>query len=93
MIVHVHCDGSMGFQYELGDEVVIQDPCPSGPWFNRVIGHAGKIVRFNQDRYDRSWRTRFLYVQHDPDWGPSKCAPWGVAPTIDTYAKARFLMV
>lgn len=92
MIVHVHHDGSEGYEYEIGDVVEITGVIGSSKWLKRAIGRVGPIVELEgKKRGTRKWRIDPLYVRDLPDWGPSHCMPWQVKPTPETYASASII--
>jgi hypothetical protein len=91
MIVHRHGDGSEGYQYEVGDEVVIKDIIARNNWLRRVIGRTAKITRV--DLYRASWRTAKLDVRDSPEWGPVECFPWMLVPTDASRCAATYVAV
>jgi hypothetical protein len=86
MIVHVHSDGSKGYQYEVGDPVVINDCIAWGAWLRRCVGKTGQVSRIYAD--GGSWRTSKMDVRYSPEWGPTECFPWQVEPTEKTPVSA-----
>ncbi len=98
MMIRRHADGSEGFVYELGDVVCVMATIHGG-WFNHAVGWQGPVVGFNgrdgrhaARRPDESHYTTMMDVKEKPDWGPARCMPWQVQPTIETYAAAQVIL-
>jgi hypothetical protein len=83
MIVHRHSDDSEGYEYEIGDVVVIFGTVGGG-WSNHSVGSTGRVERLTNGH----WRIAPLYVRHSTEWGPSYCMPWQIRPTDETRATA-----
>jgi hypothetical protein len=88
MIIHVYGDGSEGFQYEMGDRVVVKRTIHGG-WFDIgptrsehciVKGIKQKDLRFPPE----------LDIQYSSDWGLASCYPWMLEPHAETMADANF---
>lgn len=88
MLIHAHSDGSEGYEYEIGDRVIVKRTIGGG-WFDFGPTRSERCVveRFEDER--PHWRIRLMEVRYSPDWGPARCFPWMVKPHPETIEKAR----
>lgn len=84
MIVHVHADGSEGFEYQPGDRVRVTRTIPGG-WFDvcPVGSDACCVVKVGGRRFDD------VDVKWSDDWGSVACKPWHLIPHAQTLAQAK----
>jgi len=82
MIVHQYSDGSKGFEYETGDQVLINGVIAYDEWLRSCVGKVGVVEQV--DLYRAIWITAKLDVRYSPEWGPAECFPWMVKPTAET---------
>jgi hypothetical protein len=93
MIIHRHSDGSEGYQYEVGDRVIV-DRTIHGGWFDTGPTHAERCVVESIKHFkSTSWRVADLHIRYAADWGPAFCFPWMVKPHDDTLAAASVVLV
>ncbi|WP_273455021.1 hypothetical protein [Nevskia ramosa] len=87
MIIHNYPDGSEGYQYQIGDRVIVNRTIHGG-WFSFGSTHAEKCVVTKIDPRD-SWRIAQIDVRYSDDWGPASCFPWMLTPHAETLKAAR----
>lgn len=78
MIVHRHSDGSEGYQYEVGDRVVVERTIGGG-WFD----HGPTRAEFCTVKYIEKnchWRVAHMQVHHTEGWGLVDVARWDCRP-------------
>jgi hypothetical protein len=89
MIIHVHQDGSEGYEYEPNDAVIVEKTLCGG-WFDSItVGRTDNVVATIEISRNGSWRTAVLRIKNDPNWGTVGCMPWMVKPAEDTYRNAQ----
>jgi hypothetical protein len=95
VIIHRHDDGSEGFEYELGDRVIVNRTIHGG-WFDYGPTRAEYCtVKRRNSRSNRSshWRTDSLEIHYSDEWGWATCSPWGIDPHPETYDKASVILI
>lgn len=91
MIIHRHHDGSEGYQYEVGDRVIVDRTVPGG-WFDLGPKSSDKCIVDKVDKKD-SWRIAMLEIRFSPIWGTVSCLPWGIRPHADALSAATVILV
>lgn len=86
MIIHRHSDGSEGYQYEVGDRVIV-DRTIHGGWFDSGPTKAD-CCRVEKINKDGDWRIATHEIRYAPDWGTASCFPWMLKPHPETLAVA-----
>ena len=87
MIIHQHQDGSRGFQYEVGDRVLVKRTI-NGGWFDFGPTHS-ELCTIARIEDPTKWRISLLEVHFSPEWGFARCFPWHLEPHPDTTAAAK----
>lgn len=89
-------DGSQGYEYEVGDHVIVESTIQGG-WFDYGPTHSNMCIverRVPFRRGDKPCRfTDTLEIRYSKDWGPADCKPRHVKPHADTLAKAKHVKV
>jgi hypothetical protein len=86
MITHRYADGSEGYEYEIGDRVVV-DRTIYGGSFN--IGPAGAEFCTVETIDKGPWLTATLGVRYSDERGPASCYPWMLRPHAETLAQRK----
>lgn len=82
MIVHRYSDGSEGYEYQVGDEVIV-DTTIQGGWFDIGPTHSDNCV-VERVELNKDWRIATLFIRYSPDWGPAQCFRWMIKPKPKT---------
>ncbi|MGZ8855863.1 MAG: hypothetical protein ACXW07_08020 [Nitrososphaeraceae archaeon] len=91
MIIHKYGDGSEGYQYEIGDRVIVERTIHGG-WFDIAPVNSDKcIVHKISGKY--GCRVDEIDIKFADDWGTVSCFPWMLKPHTDTVAKASIIKV
>ena len=85
MIIHRYQDGSEGFEYTIGDRVLVENTIPGG-WFNFGPTHAECCTVENIKGESR--HTCIYEIRYSPEWGTASCYPWMLRPHPETLATA-----
>lgn len=91
MIIHRHHDGSEGYEYQVGDLVIVERTIHGG-WFDYGPTRADRCTIEKIDKRS-NWRIAELDIHYSSDWGPASCFPWMVKPHADTLAAAEVVHV
>lgn len=86
MIIHKHKDGSEGYQYEIGDRVIVERTIHGG-WFD-VGPKSAERCTVQKISKDGSWRIATHEIRYSQEWGTASCFPWMLRPHIETLAAA-----
>ncbi len=98
MKIHVHHDGSEGYQFEVGDRVIVKRTIHGG-WFDVGPTKAERCtVKRIHDKKDStlntdSWRIASIEVHYSDEWGYAHCFSWMLEPHEETLAKAERITV
>ena len=95
MKIHVYYDGSEGYQYEIGDRVIVERTIQGG-WFDGgpTRSECCTVKRiWDAEHYPTkcpktTWMTAKHEIHYSDDWGWADCFPWMLKPHPDTLAKA-----
>jgi hypothetical protein len=90
MIIHRHSDGSEGFQYEIGDRVIVERTIAGG-WFD--FGPRKSEHCTVEKVGDGGWSTATHEIRFSPEWGTVSCKAWDIAPHPETIANAKVFLV
>jgi Pyruvate/2-oxoacid:ferredoxin oxidoreductase delta subunit len=96
--IHVYHDGSYGYQYEIGDRVIVKRTI-HGAWFDYGPTHSECCtVKRIHDKADRpgnkdGWRIAQIEVHYSNEWGCANCFPWMLEPHEETLTKAERIEV
>lgn len=92
MKIHAYPDGSEGYQYEVGDRVIVKRTIHGG-WFDLGPTHSECCtIRKIWDR-EYSWRIAKIEVHYSNEWGNAECFPWMLEPHQETLEKAKRITV
>ena len=87
MIIHEHDDGSFGYQYEVGDLVIV-DRTIHGGWFD-IGPTTSKRCIVHKIEKNTEWRVARLEIRWADDWGCVDCYRWHLRPHEETLAAAK----
>ncbi|TPL42582.1 MULTISPECIES: hypothetical protein [unclassified Mesorhizobium] len=91
MIIHRWSDGSEGYEYEVGDRVVVERTIHGG-WFNYGPTRSEHCTVCRVSHFKtRSWMLADLGIRYSPNWGPASCYPWMIKPHPDAFVNARII--
>lgn len=90
MIIHRYDDGSEGYEYAIGDRVVVERTIHGG-WFG--IGPTSAERCTVEKIGDGSWRIAIHEIRYSPEWGTASCFRWMFKPHAETTASAIVQMV
>jgi hypothetical protein len=95
MIIHQFSDGSQGYEYEVGDRVIVEKTIHGG-WFDTgVVGNpncrVARIPYLNRahEQTKNAWIAATLEIHFSNDWGLVDCKVWGVKPHAEALASAK----
>lgn len=98
MKIHFCSDGSYGYQYEIGDRVIVKRTIHGG-WFDIgptrseccTIREIWDGVHFplRKSLVNTTWRTAQIEVHYSKEWGNALCFPWMLEPHQETLDKAE----
>lgn len=87
MIIHRHGDGSEGYEYEVGDRVIVKRTIHGG-WFD-IGPTSSDSCTVQRIARDGCWRIATHEIRYSPEWGTVSCFPWMLMPHAETLAAAR----
>ena len=91
MIIHQYKDGSKGYQYEVGDTVIVERTIPGG-WFD-IGPKNSKSCTVRKISKKDNWRVATYFINFSFSWGLAECFQWMLQPTQDTLEKAKTIYV
>lgn len=90
MIIHRYKDGSQGYEYQIGDRVIVLKVIGGG-WFNYGPIHSQHCYVMEREPFNRNEPCKFTdihKIKYSENWGYASCFPWMLEPHEETLAHA-----
>lgn len=88
MIIYRYYDDSEGYEYEVGDRVIVHRTIHDG-WFDYGPTHSDNcIITKIENSQIKNFQSAKLYIRYSIEWGPASCFPWMIEPHETTMARA-----
>jgi hypothetical protein len=91
MIIHKYDDGGEGYQYEVGDRVIVTSPIHDSCFTHAAMETEKCVVEKIQK--SEHWITAIYEIRWSKDWGLIWCHKWGLKPHSETMAMATVFNV